>query len=79
MSCMQIYPTSVRSTGIGVATSVGRIGPMISPMVVVQLLRRCHQMAAIICFEAVLVLSAVGVMLFSVETKGRELIDTHVG
>ncbi|XP_055824651.1 organic cation/carnitine transporter 7-like [Solanum dulcamara] len=77
--CREIYPTSVRSTGIGVATSVGRIGPMISPMVVVQLLRRCHQMAAIICFEAVLVLSAVGVMLFSVETKGRELIDTHVG
>lgn len=77
MSCMQIYPTSVRSTGIGVANSVGRIGPMISPIVVVHLLRGCHQTAAIACFEAVLALSAVSVMLLSVETKGRELIDTQ--
>ncbi|KAL3363499.1 hypothetical protein AABB24_012660 [Solanum stoloniferum] len=75
--CREIYPTSVRSTGIGVANSVGRIGPMISPIVVVQLVRGCHQTAAIVCFEAVLVLSAVSVLLLSVETKGRELIDTH--
>lgn len=58
---MQIYPTSVRSTGIGVATSVGKIGAMISPMVAVQLVRGCHQTAAIICFEAVVILSAASV------------------
>ncbi|KAK4713837.1 hypothetical protein R3W88_019744 [Solanum pinnatisectum] len=75
--CREIYPTSVRSTGIGVANSVGRIGPMISPIVVVQLVRGCHQTAAIVCFEVVLVLSAVSVLLLSVETKGRELIDIH--
>ncbi|XP_015082253.1 organic cation/carnitine transporter 7-like [Solanum pennellii] len=75
--CREIYPTSVRSTGIGVANSVGRIGPMISPIVVVHLLRGCHQTAAIACFEAVLALSAVSVMLLTVETKGRELIDTQ--
>ncbi|XP_059283396.1 organic cation/carnitine transporter 7-like [Lycium ferocissimum] len=76
--CREIYPTSVRSTGIGVASSVGRIGAMLSPVVAVQLIRGCHQMAAIIAFEAVLVLSAASIMLFSLETKGRELIDTLV-
>lgn len=77
--CREIYPTSVRSSGVGVATSVGRIGAMLSPIVAVQLIRGCHQMSAIISFEAVVVISAASVMLFSVETKGRELIDTLVG
>ncbi|XP_049413634.1 organic cation/carnitine transporter 7-like [Solanum stenotomum] len=74
--CREIYPTSVRSTGIGVSTSVGKIGAMLSPIIAVQLVRGCHQMAAIICFEAVVVLSAASVLLISVETKGRELYDT---
>lgn len=76
--CREIYPTSVRSTGTGVASSVGRIGAMLSPIVAVQLVIGCHQMAAIISFEAVLVISAASVMLFSVETKGRELIDSII-
>ncbi|KAF3645942.1 putative organic cation/carnitine transporter 7-like [Capsicum annuum] len=70
-----IYPTSVRSTGIGVASSVVRIGAMFSPIVVVQLVRGCQQMAAIISFEAVLGISAASVLFISLETKGRELID----
>ncbi|KAK4729673.1 hypothetical protein R3W88_022661 [Solanum pinnatisectum] len=39
---------------------------------------RCHQMAAIRCFEAVVVLAVASVLLISVETKGRELYDTLV-
>ncbi|XP_009800311.1 organic cation/carnitine transporter 7-like [Nicotiana sylvestris] len=76
--CREIYPTSVRSTGIGVASSLGRIGAMISPIIAVQLIRDSHQMAAIIFFEAVLVLSATCVLFFPIETKGRKLIDTLV-
>lgn len=74
---LQIYPTSVRSTGCGVASAVGRIAGMVSPIVAVQLVRGCHQMAAIILFEVVVILSAISVLLFPVETKGRELVD-HV-
>ncbi|KAG5586343.1 hypothetical protein H5410_046777 [Solanum commersonii] len=44
-------------------------GAMLSPIVAVQLVRGCHQMAAIVCFEAVVVLSAASVLLISVETK----------
>ncbi|XP_060187693.1 organic cation/carnitine transporter 7-like [Lycium barbarum] len=75
--CPEIYPTSVRSTGCGVASAVGRIAGMVSPIVAVQLVRGCHQMAAILLFEGVLLLSAISVLLFPVETKGRELVD-HV-
>lgn len=57
---------------------MGKIGAMLSPIVAVQLVRGCHQMAAIVCFEAVVVLSAASVLLISVETKGRELYDTLV-
>lgn len=67
----------MRTTGYGVASSVGRIAGMVSPLVAVQLVRGCHQMAAIILFEVVLILSAISVLLFPVETKGRELVD-HV-
>ncbi|KAL0374649.1 UNVERIFIED_CONTAM: Organic cation/carnitine transporter 7 [Sesamum radiatum] len=35
----------------------------------------CHQMAAISLFEAVMILSGTSVLLFKVETKGRQLND----
>ncbi|KAK4414924.1 Organic cation/carnitine transporter 7 [Sesamum alatum] len=74
--CPEIYPTSVRTTGAGAAAAVGKIGGMICPLVAVELISGCHQMAAIGAFEVVMVLSAVCVLLFKVETKGRELHDT---
>lgn len=73
--CPEIYPTSVRSTGYGVANSVGRIAGMICPLVAVGLVSSCHQMAAIILFELALVLAGIGVLLLPIETKGRELND----
>ncbi|KAL2531242.1 Organic cation/carnitine transporter 7 [Abeliophyllum distichum] len=39
----EIYPTSLRSTGVGMASSVGRIGGMICPLVSVGLIHGCHQ------------------------------------
>ncbi|KAF3966767.1 hypothetical protein CMV_009158 [Castanea mollissima] len=74
----EIYPTSVRTTGIGVAGAVGRIGGMIFPLVAVGLVTSCHQTAAIILFDVVIVLSAICAFLFPYETKGQELIDTVV-
>ncbi|XP_011093921.1 organic cation/carnitine transporter 7 isoform X2 [Sesamum indicum] len=74
--CPEIYPTSVRTTGAGVAAAVGKIGGMICPLVAVELVSGCHRMAAIASFEVVMVLSAICVLLFKVETKGMELHDT---
>ncbi|XP_008228025.1 PREDICTED: organic cation/carnitine transporter 7 [Prunus mume] len=72
----EIYPTSVRTTGVGVASAMGRIGGMICPLVAVGLVHGCHQTASILLFEIVIFLSGVCVLLFPFETKGRELSDT---
>uniref|UniRef100_A0A453CSL8 Major facilitator superfamily (MFS) profile domain-containing protein n=1 Tax=Aegilops tauschii subsp. strangulata TaxID=200361 RepID=A0A453CSL8_AEGTS len=73
----QIYPTSVRTTGIGVASSVGRIGGILCPLVAVALVHNCHQTTAILLFELVVFLSGVAVMFFPFETKGCRLNDTE--
>lgn len=72
----EIYPTAVRATGVGVASSVGRVGGMICPLVAVYLVDDCHQMAAIVLFEVVIILSGLCVMFFPHETMARELADT---
>lgn len=69
----QIYPTSIRTTGVGVASSVGRIGGMACPLVAVALVKGCHQTAAIVFFEIVFLLSGICVVLFPFETKGQDL------
>lgn len=61
---------------MGIASSVGRIGGMICPMVAVYLVSNCHQTAAIILFEAVIILSGLCVMFFPHETMAQELADT---
>ncbi|XAR69567.1 hypothetical protein NMG60_11001209 [Bertholletia excelsa] len=72
----EVYPTSTRATGYGVASAVGRIGGMICPLVAVGLVNACHQTVAVLLFGAVMVLAAFCVMLLPLETKGRELSDT---
>ncbi|KAF5739201.1 organic cation/carnitine transporter 7-like [Tripterygium wilfordii] len=72
----EIYPTSVRSFGVGVASSIGRIGGMVCPLVAIGLVHGCHQTASIILFEVVIFLSGICVSLFPFETKGRDLSDS---
>ncbi|KAL2943190.1 Organic cation/carnitine transporter 7 [Bienertia sinuspersici] len=72
----EIYPTVVRSTGVGLGSSMARIGGMISPMVAITLVHGCHQSISIILFLGVVLLSGICVMLFPIETMGRELTDS---
>ncbi|KAK8995139.1 hypothetical protein V6N11_069587 [Hibiscus sabdariffa] len=72
----ELYPTSVRTTGAGVASAVGRIGGMVCPLVAVGLVNSCHQTAAIALFLAAIVVSVIVIQLFPYDTKGRELSDT---
>ncbi|KAK4396638.1 Organic cation/carnitine transporter 7 [Sesamum angolense] len=71
----EVYPTSVRASGYGLATSVGKIGGMICPLVAVGLVRGCHQTLAVIFFGGVILISGVAVLFFPFETKGRGLMD----
>jgi MFS family permease len=69
----EVYPTSVRSTGVGIATAIGRVGGVVCPMIAVAMLRGCHQMQAIMVFELVLFLAGMACIFFPVETKGRDM------
>ncbi|KAL8043663.1 hypothetical protein ABFX02_09G128054 [Erythranthe guttata] len=69
----EVYPTSVRTTGVGVASSVGRIGGMVCPVVAVSLIHGCHQTIAIFLFEAIIFLSGICVCLLPFETTGLQL------
>ncbi|GMI89114.1 nicotinate transporter [Hibiscus trionum] len=71
----ELYPTSVRTTGAGVASAVGRIGGMVCPLVAVGLVNACHQTAAVSLFLVAIVVSVVCIQLFPYDTKGRELSD----
>ncbi|KAL6893530.1 hypothetical protein ACP4OV_007628 [Aristida adscensionis] len=68
----EMYPTNVRSTGVGIATAVGRIGGMVCPLIAVGMLLSCHQMEAVLVFEVVLCLAGVACILFPVETTRAE-------
>ncbi|KNA11542.1 hypothetical protein SOVF_134220, partial [Spinacia oleracea] len=72
----EIYPTSVRNTGFGTASSMARIGAMVSPYVAVALVQTCHKMAAILFFAGVVLAAGVCVVLIPYETKGRQLTDS---
>lgn len=66
----------MRTTGVGVASSIGRIGGMVCPLVAVALVHGCHQTAALILFELVILLSGISVLFFPFETMGRGLSDS---
>lgn len=68
-----VYPTSLRATGAGIASRVGRIGGMICPLVSVGLVTGCHQTAAIFLLEVVIILSMVCILLFPFETNGKRI------
>ncbi|CAO2836252.1 unnamed protein product [Amaranthus hypochondriacus] len=72
----EIYPTVVRSTGVGLGSSMARIGGMIAPLVAISLVHGCHQTLAILLFVSVVLLSGICVLLFPIETMGRELTDS---
>ncbi|KAL1569898.1 Organic cation/carnitine transporter 7 [Salvia divinorum] len=69
----ELYPTSVRTTGVGVASSVGRIGGMVCPLVAVGLVHGCKQSTAVFLFEIIVFVSGVCVYLLPFETRGLEL------
>ncbi|AFH62600.2 MFS transporter [Paenibacillus caseinilyticus] len=72
----ELYPTSVRSTGVGLAASFGRIGGVIAPFLVGMLVARSVGIPAIFAiFFAAIVVGAIAVFFLGTETKGRELTE----
>ncbi|KIL34360.1 major facilitator transporter [Cohnella kolymensis] len=67
----ELYPTSVRSTGVGLAASVGRIGGVIGPYLVGILVAQDTPMTTIFTiFFVTIIIGAITVLFFGKETKG---------
>ncbi|EHB59613.1 MULTISPECIES: MFS transporter [Paenibacillus] len=72
----ELYPTKVRSTGVGLATSFGRIGGVIAPLLVGVLKQQGTRIELIfVMFFVTILIGALGVLLLGKETKGLELAD----
>ncbi|CAN1298971.1 Organic cation/carnitine transporter 7 [Linum perenne] len=72
----ELYPTSVRSTGLGLASAMERIGGMICPYVAVGMMEGCHQREALLLFVGVVVVALVATLLIPYDTKGRALTES---
>ncbi|KAJ1291525.1 hypothetical protein BS78_02G321600 [Paspalum vaginatum] len=55
----ELYPASSRNTGVGITSSLGRIGSIISPLIVVGLLESCRQKETVIVMDLALFLAGV--------------------
>ncbi|CAI5490554.1 unnamed protein product, partial [Closterium sp. Naga37s-1] len=65
----EIYPTEIRSTGLGVANSWARLGGFLCPFVAVGLIEGSHRELAILLFVFVPVFAALVTACFASETK----------
>lgn len=72
----ELYPTKVRTTGVGLATAVGRVGGVIAPLLVGVMVSNGVGINLIfMMFFAVILIGALAVLVLGKETKGMELID----
>ncbi|CAN6225752.1 unnamed protein product [Urochloa humidicola] len=69
----ELYSASSRNTGVGITSSLGRIGSIISPLITVGLLESCHQKEAVFVMVLVVFLAGVTCALFPRETKGCQI------
>lgn len=69
----ELYPTSIRASGTGAAAAVGRIGGIGAPFVTPLLVGPLGQAGVFGLFTALIVLTAIVVLVLGEETRGRSL------
>ena len=69
----ELYPTSIRASGAGAAAAAGRIGGIGAPFVTPLLVGPLGQTGVFGLFTALIVLTAVVVLVLGEETRGRSL------
>ena len=75
----EVFPTPVRTTGAGLASAIGRIGAIVSPILVGYLYPNFGFAGVFGVTTTVLLLGAVTVVLMGVPTRGRSLEEIAAG
>lgn len=73
----EVFPTEVRATGMGAASAFGRIGAIASPMLVGYLYPLFGFSGVFAMTTGMLLMGAMAVLLFGVQTRGRTLEDIN--
>lgn len=71
---LQVYPTQVRSFGLGVCNACSRFGALLSPFLTVDLVEHGHPQLAEGTLAACCALAALLTWLLPIETKSRSLL-----
>ncbi|XP_024403195.1 organic cation/carnitine transporter 7 [Physcomitrium patens] len=71
----ELYPTKLRSTGLGFSNSAGRIGGFLCPFVAIEMMKNGHRILSVTLFSTVPLIASIATLLFPVETKGLRLPD----
>nr|WKF55771.1 Putative niacin/nicotinamide transporter NaiP [Paraburkholderia busanensis] len=69
----EVFPTDVRATGTGLASSIGRLGAIAAPILVGYLYPPLGFAGVFGATTAVLLIGALAVLLMGVQTRGRSL------
>ncbi|MEO1785035.1 MFS transporter [Thermodesulfobium sp. 4217-1] len=69
----ELYPTSFRTTGMGVASSIGRIGGLLAPIIIGFTYSKIGFSGVFNITTLVLIIGALFVIVFGVGTKGKSL------
>lgn len=74
----ELYPTHARATGSGWAAGFGRIGGILAPIIVGVMIGsyRLSSQSVFLMFAAVLILTALNVVVLGEETKGKPMDET---
>ena len=73
----EIFPTRIRTTGVGLASAVGRLGAISAPILVGAIFPRFGFAGVFGLTTLVLLVGAMVVMIFGVRTEGRSLEAIH--
>jgi len=71
----ELFPTRVRATGAGIASSIERFGALIGPSIVGQILLTAGQSGVFLLGAAAFVIAAFFVLILGIETQGRPVED----
>ena len=69
---MEVYPTVIRAIAVGSASSMARIGAMITPYLAQVLIKKTF-VGTIAVYGAATTIAAICAFLLPIETRGREL------